>query len=348
MDNSVESVDNSRNQALLINMHLRWKTDYVNKRAARPFNFPYFHAILRANSAAKHFVSLYYNIFYRYFKSPHFSAKNFRCTEGRKESVALNLRRTLLCGQCFRWREIAPDVFAGTAGGRRLVLTQQDLPKLEQNPFWRRYFDFDTDYETLRGQLAELHPNLREAARQSAGIHILRQDPWEALCSFILSQNNNIPRIQGIVSRLCQETEEPLPYAAFQESAAAHPFPRPETLAGLTEAQLAPLRCGFRARYLLDAAQKVADGTVPLEQLRTVPLAEARAALMQIVGVGPKVADCTLLYGLHRMEAFPVDVWMKRAMAQWFPGVEPAAFGAAAGLAQQYIFNWARNGVAAG
>lgn len=257
----------------------------------------------------------------------------------------MNLRKTLLCGQCFRWRETAPGIFSGTAGGRRLVLTQQNLPQLKQDPFWRSYFDLDTDYDALHRQLSTLHPNLREAAQHGAGIHILRQDPWEALCSFILSQNNNIPRIQGIVDRLCGESEGTNTLdAGFQESPAAHPFPRPEALASLTETDLAPLRCGFRARYILDAARKVADGTVPLEKLRTSPLVEARTALMQIVGVGPKVADCTLLYGLHRMEAFPVDVWMKRAMTQWFPGIDPASFGPAAGLAQQYIFDWARSG----
>ncbi|MCH4238734.1 MAG: DNA-3-methyladenine glycosylase 2 family protein [Oscillospiraceae bacterium] len=254
----------------------------------------------------------------------------------------MNLRKTLLCGQCFRWKEIAPDVFCGTVGGRSVTLTQQDIPPLTKNPFWRQYFDMDTDYQTFNQTLANLHPNLREAAVCGAGIHILRQDPWEALCSFILSQNNNIPRIQGIISRLCGEDDTMPPCTKLQEGPAAHPFPRPEALAGLSVDALAPLRCGFRARYVLDAARKVTDGTVNLEELRTAPLAEARASLMQIVGVGPKVADCTLLYGLHRMEAFPMDVWMKRAMKQWFPGVNPADFGPAAGLAQQYIFDYAR------
>lgn len=260
-----------------------------------------------------------------------------------RTAPSLNLRKTLLCGQCFRWREIAPDVFSGTVGNRHLTLTQQDLPRLRQDPFWCTYFDLNTDYETLRKQLSALHPNLNKAAQHGCGIHILQQEPWETLCSFIISQNNNIPRIQGIIDRLCGETEACSP-AAFQNGPAVHPFPQPETLAALSETDLAPLRCGFRARYILDAARKVADGTVNLEALRTAPLAEARAVLMQITGVGPKVADCTLLYGLHRMDAFPVDVWMKRAMGQWFPGVDPVSFGSAAGLAQQYIFDWVRSG----
>ncbi|MDD4806889.1 MAG: DNA glycosylase [Oscillospiraceae bacterium] len=256
----------------------------------------------------------------------------------------MNLRKTLLCGQCFRWQETAPGVFSGTAGGRFLTVSQKDLPLLKADPFWCSYFDLGTDYDTLQRQLAVLYPTLREAAQLGMGIHILRQDPWEALCSFILSQNNNIPRIQGIINRLCGGQEESLPpiMSGLRQQKSLHPFPSAETLAGQTEQDLAPLRCGFRARYLLDAAEKVASGTVNLEALRTAPLEEARRQLMTIIGVGPKVADCTLLYGLHRMEAFPKDVWIKRAMAQWFPGVAPSSFGPAAGLAQQYIFCWVR------
>ena len=119
-------------------------------------------------------------------------------------------------------------------------------------------------------------------------------------------------------------------------------FPSPERLAGLEEEDLAYLRCGFRARYILDAARKVASGEVDLKALRTAPLAQAREQLMTIVGVGPKVADCALLYGLHRLEAFPMDVWMKRAMKEWFPGKKPEDFGPYAGVAQQYLFHYIR------
>ncbi|MDD3230062.1 MAG: DNA glycosylase [Oscillospiraceae bacterium] len=257
----------------------------------------------------------------------------------------LNLRKTLFCGQCFRWRETAPGIFCGTVGNRFAVFSQQDFPQLSSDPFWHHYFDLDTDYAALNQQLATLNSNLRKASLHGAGIHILRQDPWEALCSFILSQNNNIPRIQGIIGRLCGgEENPPESYNGFFQKAAAYPFPRPKTLASYSVEDLAPLRCGFRARYILDAARKVTDGTVQLEKLRTAPLEEARASLMQIIGVGPKVANCTLLYGLHRMDAFPMDVWMKRAMKRWFPGTKPETFGPAAGLAQQYIFDFIRNG----
>ena len=113
-------------------------------------------------------------------------------------------------------------------------------------------------------------------------------------------------------------------------------------MASLTADDLAPLRAGFRNRYLVDAARKVADGDVDLEKCRSCDYDEARRELMQITGVGVKVADCALLFGLHRIEAFPLDVWMKRAMATLFPGMTPGDFGQYAGIAQQYIFHYSR------
>ena len=118
-------------------------------------------------------------------------------------------------------------------------------------------------------------------------------------------------------------------------------FPTAERLAACTVETLAPVRAGFRAKYVIDAAQRVASGALDLEQVRAMPLDEARSALQTVRGVGPKVADCALLYGLHRTECFPLDVWMKRAMAL-LPGVSPADFGENAGVAQQYIFHYAR------
>ena len=246
-----------------------------------------------------------------------------------------DLAATLTCGQCFRWEEGEDGSFSAVAGGRELTLSPLAPEKAAgADPFWRRYFDLDLDYGALRQELAALSPVLAEAAAFAPGIRILNQGPWEALCSFILSQNNNIPRIKGIVARLCACFGQPLP-------GGGRSFPGPEALAGLSPEDLAPLRCGFRARYVIDAAQKVCGG-LNLEELRPLPLAEAREALMTITGVGVKVADCTLLYGLHRLDAFPMDVWMKRAMAVLFPGKQPEDFGPAAGVAQQYIFHYSR------
>lgn len=181
-----------------------------------------------------------------------------------------------------------------------------------------------------------MSPVLQEAAQYASGIRILRQDPWEALCSFILSQNNHIPRIRGMIARLCETLGDPL------DTGTDFDFPTPEKLAGCSPDDLAPIRAGFRTRYLLDAAQRVARGEVDLTACQTLPLPEARQMLQQIHGVGPKVAECILLYGCHRLEAFPLDVWMLRAMETWFPGQSAADFGPYAGVAQQLIFHYSR------
>lgn len=246
----------------------------------------------------------------------------------------LNLRQTLFCGQCFRWEENPDGVFSGIAFGKKCVIRQEENKSLTDDPIWRTYFDLDTDYGFLQKRLSGISPILSEAVQYAPGIRILRQDFWEALASFIISQNNNIPRIRGIIARLCENFGE-----KFNDGYA---FPEPQKLLGLLPEDLSSLRCGFRARYLLDAAQKVCAGEIDPISLRKMPLEKAKAQLMTICGVGPKVADCVLLYGLHRMEAFPMDVWMKRAMKTLFPGMKPEDFGEGAGLAQQYIFYYSR------
>ena len=159
---------------------------------------------------------------------------------------------------------------------------------------------------------------------------------WETLCSFIISQNNNIKRIKGIIERLCRLFGQPIGDSGFFS------FPTPETLAAATAEHLAPLRCGFRARYLIDAAQKVCYGQVRLDAIPSMPMEEARRELMQICGVGPKVADCVLLFGFHRLECCPMDVWMKRVFAVLYPNGLPDCARDFAGIAQQYLFHYAR------
>ena len=255
----------------------------------------------------------------------------------------LDLQQTLDCGQAFRWQKIdtpGGEAWRGTAFSHTLTVRAADgaflfdCTQAEFDRIWYPYFDFGTDYAEIRRALSGLHPVLRDAAAYAPGIRILRQEPWEALCSFIISQNNNIPRIKGILERLCALLGAEIP-------GGGRASPTAERLAACTAETLAPVRAGFRAKYLIDAAQRVASGALDLEQVRAMPLDEARSALQTVRGVGPKVADCALLYGLHRTECFPLDVWMKRAMAL-LPGVSPADFGENAGVAQQYIFHYAR------
>jgi N-glycosylase/DNA lyase len=246
------------------------------------------------------------------------------------------LAQTLDCGQCFRWSRLPDGSWEGVAGGRYVRLAGESLSRTLRDPFWARYFDLDRDYAGIRAQLSGLDPALAEAARFAPEIRILNQEPWEALCSFILSQCNNIGRIRGLVARLCRLYGEPI-------GGGHSAFPAPQALAALREEDLRAAGCGFRAPYVLDAAQKVASGELDLEKIQSLPLGSARAGLMCIRGVGPKVADCALLYGMHRLEAFPMDVWMKRTMRRMFPGKKPSWFGPYAGIAQQYLFHYSRN-----
>ena len=265
----------------------------------------------------------------------------------RPADGCLDLAQTLDCGQAFRWRPVLlPDgqeAWRGVAFGHALTVRQEedifvfDCTEEEFRTVWVPYFDFETDYAALRKNISALHPVLKEACTYAPDIRILRQDPWEALCAFILSQNNNIARIKGIIERLCILSAHPIVCGTDT----LYAFPTPEQLAACSLEDLAPLRAGFRAKYLLDAARRVHTGELDLTALYTLPLHDAREALMTVHGIGPKVADCVLLYGLHRTECFPMDVWMKRAM-QFLPGITPEALGPAAGIAQQYIFHYAR------
>lgn len=250
-----------------------------------------------------------------------------------------DLAQTLDCGQAFRWTE-KDGVWTACVKSKVLKIKEvEDKIKLDcsQEDFeniWENYFDLKTDYQKIREELSALSPVLKQAADFAPGIHILSQDPWEALCSFIISQNNNIPRIKGIIAKLCENFGENL--------GETYSFPTAETIAKLSVDDLAPIKSGFRAKYILSAATAIANNEINIEKLYTMPLDEARKELMTIKGVGPKVADCVLLYGFHRTSCFPLDVWMKRAMETLFPENSPEDFGENAGIAQQYIFHYSR------
>lgn len=254
----------------------------------------------------------------------------------------LDLAQTLDCGQSFRWAEQSDGLFSGVAFGKSVKVKREGTnlyiygaDKADYENIWYNYFDFSLDYGKIREEIGKIHPILNEAAKYAPGIRILRQEPYETLCTFIISQNNNIKRIKGIVQRLCENFGERIEGENFA-------FPTAKTMSKLSPDDLAPLRAGFRNRYLIDAAQKVELGEVQLEKCAKMPHEEAQKELMKITGVGVKVADCTLLFGFHRIEAFPIDVWMKRAMAKLFPNMTAVDFGRYAGIAQQYIFHYSR------
>ena len=251
-----------------------------------------------------------------------------------------DIRRTFLCGQCFRWTENEDGSFSGIANGRYATLVQGEGCvtlrgiREEDIPYWQDYFDLSTDYNSMIDRLSA-DDTLSLACKGSRGIRILRQEPFEALISFIISQNNNIPRIAGIITRLCES------FGTRLDSGYA--FPTVQQLSGISPEDLAPLRAGFRARYICDAVAKLSSGEVDFAEIDRLSLDDAREKLKTIVGVGDKVADCVLLFGFAKHDAFPRDVWVKRLMARFYPDGLPECTKGIEGIAQQYLFDYVRN-----
>ncbi len=253
----------------------------------------------------------------------------------------LDLAQTLDCGQSFRWA-LTDEGFTGVAFDKVVTMHMDGTTLYIDNAtpsdfdtIWRKYLDLDLDYGKIRQDISRIHPVLKEASQFAPGIRILQQDSWEALCTFIISQNNNIKRIKGIVQKLCVMYGREIEQGYYS-------FPTADDLAKLEVEDLAEIKAGFRSKYIIDAAQKVSSKEVDLEKCYTMEYEQAREYLQQIKGVGVKVADCTLLFGFHRIEAFPIDVWMKKAMEKLFPTMTAEDFGRYAGIAQQYIFHYSR------
>ncbi|MCR4925408.1 MAG: DNA-3-methyladenine glycosylase 2 family protein [Clostridiales bacterium] len=253
----------------------------------------------------------------------------------------INIALTLDCGQAFRWSSDEKGVWHGVAFGKVLDIEQTQSKIIFFNTsledfekIWLNYFDLERDYKKITSQLKK-DEQLNKAITACYGIRILRQESWEALCSFIISQNNNIPRIKGIIERMCKCFGEDLSNGDFS-------FPSAEKIATLSVEDLSPLRAGFRARYIIDAAQRVADGRIDIEKISAMDIEKARESLKTITGVGAKVAECTLLYGFNRIEAFPIDVWVKRVMAEMYPNGLPECTKGIEGIAQQFLFHYIR------
>ena len=261
--------------------------------------------------------------------------------------------KTFECGQCFRWTADESGVYTGVAFGRAVTVRRGAAPgncsdgssiiisctAEDFETIWRGYFDLDLDYAEVRRGLC-VDSFMRKASGYGAGIRILRQDAWEALCSFIISQFNNIPRIKQIITSLCEIFGDTFIF----ENNKLHTFPSAEKLAACSKDDLAPIHCGYRAAYIIDAAKAISSGSLDLNALSQVSHEIARCVLKQLNGVGNKVADCVLLYGLHMLDSFPLDVWIKRAVTEHYgPGFDPGVFHPYAGVAQQYMYYYMRN-----
>lgn len=252
----------------------------------------------------------------------------------------ISLKDTLDCGQCFRWKECEDKSWEGIVKGEFCsALTEGDALILEgitEESFWGLwcdYFDLERDYKALINTFSQ-DELLRRACLYAPGIRLLKQDPWEAFISFIISQNNNITRIRGLIEKLCFEYGE--------KKNKGYAFPTPKALADVSVNEYSSLGFGYRAEYLSTASKAVASGEFSLDELISLSTEEAKKRLMQIKGIGPKVADCVLLFGLGKMECCPADVWMKRVLAAYGGKLPPCTKGAE-GPAQQFLFHYVRN-----
>ena len=286
-------------------------------------------------------------------------------------SEDFDLVKTFECGQAFRWRRVpgleasgSTVVYEGIALGHFLRLRQNAesvFLETSQETFeacWKDYFDWSTDYGKAQRQLLKQdpHPVMAEAAALGKGIRLLRQDPWETLMTFILSGNNNIPRIKGSIEALSERFGEAVavdrPEALRGQTENWKAFPTPEALARASLQDYRQAGAGYRDQFLLSVAQKVAGGEVDLEAWQCLEDGQLRQALMTLPGVGEKVAACVMLFGYGRKAAFPVDTWIRKAMRQLYFDHEASAreiealakarFGDQAGYAQQLLFYWSR------
>lgn len=260
---------------------------------------------------------------------------------------------TFLCGQCFRWNR-EEELWTGIAYGRFIKLLYKDgactffnMDRREFTGIWVKYFDLETDYGSIKKMLSEKDEHLRNAVIHGHGIRLLRQDFHETLFSFIISQNNNIPRIKRIIESLSKSFGKPL-----DESNRLFGFPDVSSLASASPDEMGLCRSGYRCRYILETAKRLIESPGFADDINGLSRAEAREMLLSLPGVGPKVADCILLYSGIDRTAFPIDRWVKRVIETfYFKGETDEKtirdfsreyFGEFSGIAQQYLFYYAQ------
>ena len=257
----------------------------------------------------------------------------------------LDLRAIAESGQCFRWRECGGG-YCIAAMDRVLYARQADgeltldCERAEFDAVWRDYFDLDTDYAAIAAGIPAEDEYLRAAAAYGGGIRILRQEPWEALVTFIISQRRSIPAIRQAVEKLCAAVGRVI---LEDGEGPVYAFPGPEEIAALPMEALARCSLGYRAPYVRAAAEAFCFGGMRADALRAMDDAALKDALLSLYGVGEKVAQCVMLFGFHRMNAFPVDVWMGRVRDLRYPrGIPMADYAPWAGVMQQYMFAYER------
>lgn len=278
-----------------------------------------------------------------------------------KNQNSFELKDIFDCGQCFRWNEQPDKSYTGVIKNAIINVKKENndiifTGKSEENmrDIIEYYFDLNTDYEEIKQKLSQIDEYLKKSIEYGEGIRILNQDLWETIISFIISANNNIPRIKGIIERLSQKYGNEIEWKGEKY----YTFPTPEQLKDVTVEQYRSLGLGFRDVRLYETTKMILNKEVDLEQLRkNLDTQEVRNELLKLSGVGPKVADCILLFSdLKRFDVFPIDVWVRRVMNDLYikdddetkvskTKIEKIAeekFGNLKGLAQQYLFYWRR------
>lgn len=273
-----------------------------------------------------------------------------------KETSDFHVGQTLECGQCFHFKKLGDNEYGLSALGKLLHIKQTkdcvilyNTTEKEYRKIWEGYFDLKRDYGEIKRTLLAADDKLGDAIKTMWGVRILKQDFFETLISFIISQNKQIPHIKQIVADISRA------YGTFLgeiKGESFYSFPDCHTLKAAGEEELRRLKTGFRAPYICDAAGKISDGMLTEELLRSLETREAMNHLMEIKGVGEKVASCVMLFGLGMREEFPVDVWIKRIMEELYFHKETSReeirtkamelYGSYGGYAQQYLFYYGR------
>jgi N-glycosylase/DNA lyase len=272
-----------------------------------------------------------------------------------KDVVDFDLRHIFDCGQSFRWNEQKDGSFIGVASGRVVRMSKScnhvyiKGGAMEDRDFWSEYLDLDRNYGEIKSKLSENDDILKEAMGHGEGIRILNQEPFEIVVSFIISANNRIPMIKKAVENISRNYGRKLEF----EGKEYYSFPAPEMLVDATVDELEECGCGFRAPYIIETTKEIASGNVDLYKIKAMDTDEAHRSLKNLKGIGPKVADCILLFSMGKHDAFPVDVWVKRVMQYFYLAPDVSLkkirdygrdkFGSLAGFAQQYLFYYARD-----
>ena len=278
-----------------------------------------------------------------------------------KDIKSFELKDIFDCGQCFRWNEQEDGSYTGVFEENVLNVSKKNneiifkgICKEDIKEVVEKYFDLNRNYEEIKDELSKIDENMKKSIEYGKGIRILNQDLWETIISFIISANNNIPRIKGIIERLSKKYGKEIDWNGNKY----YTFPTAEQLKDVTVQEYRELGLGFRDIRLYETTHMILDKKVNLEEMQINPnTMEVREQLLSLSGVGPKVADCILLFStLKRFEVFPIDVWVRRVMNDLYihnpdetkvnkKEIEKIAkekFGDLAGLAQQYLFYWRR------